>query len=192
MWVVDVAGLEHKLRPRTEEQHSQGKGWLILEITTMSEGVICMLRSLTRSCLLYLPVQTAESGPKAMSAAGEVTYLGGNSVWMWLIILQLGVNMWVKRRAAIPPPIWRSAHALTTHLLIFTTFCGTHQKDPHHPTQAQICKWTVSPPVGLGKRQPPFLHFAENIGICFQMFTNTEAWIKCLRLCLHKCFGSKL
>ena len=36
-----------------------------------------MLHPLTRWCLLYMLVQTAESGPKAMTAAQVVTYLGG-------------------------------------------------------------------------------------------------------------------
>lgn len=188
MWVVDGAGLEHKLRPK---EHSQRKGCLILEIVTTFEGVICVLRSLTHWCLLYLPVQTAGSDPKAMSAAEVVTYLGGKQ-HVNVVDNTIAGCEYCKWRAAIPPPIWWCAHALTTHLFIFTVFPGTHQKNPHHPTQAQICKWIVSPPVGLGKCQPSFFHFVENIGICFQMFTNTEAWIKRLRLCLHKCFGSKL
>jgi len=36
-----------------------------------------MLHPLTRWCLLYVPLQTAELGPKAVAAAQVVTYLGG-------------------------------------------------------------------------------------------------------------------
>lgn len=44
-WVVDGAGLEQKLRPRTDAQcrHSQRKSWLILEIRRASEGVTVLI-----------------------------------------------------------------------------------------------------------------------------------------------------
>lgn len=57
-WVAESAGLEHKLRSRTDKQcrHSQRKGWLILEMRTASAGVlgltVCCTLLLTGACSL--------------------------------------------------------------------------------------------------------------------------------------------
>lgn len=73
------------------------------------------------------------------------------------------------RRAAIPPPVSRSAHTLTTHLLALT-YPPLHPSGGSTPSSSDTSKWIASPSVGLEKRLLLFPNITVNMAFAFRDF----------------------